>query len=60
MKMKVLKAGFAGMALSLAFGAEAGVIFQDDFNAETGGVGALNYDNFDKLESQYWLYCVIR
>lgn len=48
------------MVLSLAPGAEAGVIFQDDFNAETGGVGALNYDNFDKLESQYWLYCVIR
>lgn len=34
------------MALSLAFGAEAGVIFQDNFDAENGGVGALNYDNF--------------
>ena len=44
--MKTLKTGAAGLALCLACNVQAAVIFQDNFDAENGGMGALNYDGF--------------
>ena len=40
--MKTLMAIATG-TLALALGAQAGVIFSDNFNSENGGVGFLNY-----------------
>jgi len=36
----------ATMVIGLSAGAQAAVIFMDDFNAENGGTGALNYAGF--------------
>lgn len=44
MKLWNITAGLAALALS--FSANASVIFEDNFNGENGGVGALNYTGF--------------
>jgi hypothetical protein len=44
---RVLIAGLCALALDLGpSAAQAGVVFQDNFNSENGGAGALNYFGF--------------
>lgn len=38
----------AAAALAVASAASGGIIFEDDFNAENGGIGTLNFNGFSK------------